>query len=90
MRGDKHQVYRLEVPQEVYWAYQTEGAMNDLLLKIYEEVNNMELAIHIMIENQSKFEDLRDSIKARKTSNDEAISIIKRLTKNYQYENEIN
>ena len=33
---------------------------------------------------------LRDSIKARKTSNDEAISIIKRLTKNYQYENEIN
>ena len=90
LRGDKHQVYRLEVPQEVYWAYQTEGAMNDLLLKIYEEVNNMELAIHIMIENQSKFEDLRDSIKARKTSNDEAISIIKRLTKNYQYENEIN
>lgn len=90
LRGDKHQVYRLEVPQQVYWAYQTEGAMNDLLLKIYEEVNNMELAIHIMIENQSKFEDLRDSIKARKTSNDEAISIIKRLTKNYQYENEIN
>lgn len=45
MRGDKHQVYRLEVPKEVYWAYQTEGAENHKLMQRYEETNNMEEAI---------------------------------------------
>jgi len=86
LRGDNHQVYNLEVPPQVYWAYQTEGAMNDLLLKIYDEVEDMEEAIHIMIDNQTKFEELRDNIKSRKVNDEEAISSIKRITKNYKYE----
>ncbi len=46
MRGKTHQVYRLEVPKQVYWAYQTEGADNQKLLNIYEETQNMEKAIN--------------------------------------------
>lgn len=46
MRGNVHQVYRLEVPKQVYWAYQTEGAENQKLLNLYEETNNMETAIN--------------------------------------------
>jgi conjugal transfer ATP-binding protein TraC len=42
MRGDKHQIYRLEVPKEVYWAYQTEGKENQKLMEIYDKVQNME------------------------------------------------
>lgn len=46
MRGNTHQVYRLEVPKQVYWAYQTEGAENQKLLNMYEECGNMETAIN--------------------------------------------
>ena len=46
MRGNKHQVYRLEVPKEVYWAYQTEGAENQKLLEVYKKTGNMETAIN--------------------------------------------
>lgn len=88
LRGDKHQVYNLEVPPQVYWAYQTEGAMNDILMKIYDEVNDMELAIHIMIENEPQFTELKDSIKSRKTDEEEALYKIKKITKNYTYEKE--
>lgn len=52
MRGNHHQVYRLEVPQEVYWAYQTEGAKNEELMKIYAETKNMESAINQYIQLQ--------------------------------------
>lgn len=45
MRGNVHQVYRLEVPLKVYWAYQTEGAPNQKLLDIYNEMGDMESAI---------------------------------------------
>ena len=45
MRGNQHQVYRLEVPEKVFWAYQTEGAKNEELMKIYHETGNMESAI---------------------------------------------
>ena len=45
MRGSHHQVYRLEVPIEVYWAYQTEGKQNEELMQLYEEVGDMEAAI---------------------------------------------
>ena len=45
MRGNHHQVYRLEVPIEVYWAYQTEGKQNEELMQLYEEVGDMEAAI---------------------------------------------
>ena len=49
MRGNKHQVYRLEVPKEVFWAYQTDGAENQKLLNLYEEVGDMETAINQFI-----------------------------------------
>ena len=51
MRGNHHQVYRLEVPIEVFWAYQTDGKQNDDLMKVYEEVGDMELAIKKYINN---------------------------------------
>ena len=46
LRGNHHQVYRLEVPQQVYWAYQTEGRQNEELMTIYNEVGDMEKAIN--------------------------------------------
>lgn len=46
MRGNQHQVYRLEVPEKVFWAYQTEGAKNAELMKLYEEIGDMEQAIN--------------------------------------------
>lgn len=49
MRGNKHQVYRLEVPKQVYWAYQTEGKENQKLMDIYEQEKDMEKAINIKI-----------------------------------------
>jgi type IV secretory pathway VirB4 component len=45
LRENTHQVYRLEVSKEVYWAYQTAGAQNQQLLDKYKEVGNMEKAI---------------------------------------------
>jgi len=45
LRGVHHQVYRLEVPKEVYWAYQTEGKKNEELLELYTKEGNMEIAI---------------------------------------------
>ena len=49
MRGNVHGVYRLETPVEVYWAYQTEGSKNQQLMKHYDELGNMELAIYKMM-----------------------------------------
>jgi conjugal transfer ATP-binding protein TraC len=46
LRGKKHQVYRLEAPRQVYWAYQTEGPENQKLLDVYEECGDMETAIN--------------------------------------------
>jgi conjugal transfer ATP-binding protein TraC len=48
MRGKHHQVYRLEVPKEVYWAYQTEGAINQKLIETSQEIG-MENAINEFI-----------------------------------------
>ncbi|WP_183148010.1 TraG family conjugative transposon ATPase [Chryseobacterium nematophagum] len=53
MRENHHQVYRLEVPPQVYWAYQTEGKKNEELMQIYEQTQDMELAINKYI-NKSK------------------------------------
>lgn len=52
LREKTHQVYRLEVSKEVYWAYQTEGKENEKLLDLYKEVGNMETAITQFIENK--------------------------------------
>lgn len=79
LRGEQHQVFRLIVPQEVYWAYQTEGAMNDLLMKIYNEVGNMEKAIEIMIAKEEKFKDLKDKVKSHHLKNDDIIREVQQL-----------
>ncbi len=52
MRGNVHGVYRLETPQEVFWAYQTEGSKNQELMNYYEEYGDMEKTITKMISNK--------------------------------------
>lgn len=51
LRGKNHQVYRLQVAKEVYWAYQTEGKKNEELLDLYKEIGSMETAITEFIDN---------------------------------------
>ncbi|MDY3538180.1 DUF87 domain-containing protein [Riemerella anatipestifer] len=79
LRGETHQVYRLEVPKEVWWAYQTEGAKNNLLLKIYDEVGVMEKAIDIMIEKTEAFEKLRERIPLLGLSEEEIVAEVQSL-----------
>ena len=43
--GKESNVFRLEVPKEVYAAYLTDGAENDAIMKLYEEHGDMEKAI---------------------------------------------
>lgn len=43
--GKESNVFRLEVPKEVYAAYLTDGAENDLIMQLYEKHGNMEKAI---------------------------------------------
>jgi conjugal transfer ATP-binding protein TraC len=45
-RGDSHQVYRLSVPKEVFWAYQTNGQKNEELIDLYKITGDMESAIN--------------------------------------------
>ncbi|WP_187695290.1 TraG family conjugative transposon ATPase [Chryseobacterium sp.] len=55
MRGNHHQVYRLEVPEQVYWAYQTEGAKNEELMKVFDEVGDMETTINNYINHKNQY-----------------------------------
>ncbi|MCM4160866.1 TraG family conjugative transposon ATPase [Antarcticibacterium flavum] len=43
--GRESNVFRLEVPKEVYAAYLTDGVENDAIMKLYEEHGEMEKAI---------------------------------------------
>ncbi|RNL87719.1 TraG family conjugative transposon ATPase [Sinomicrobium pectinilyticum] len=43
--GKESNIFRLEVPPEVYTAYLTDGAENEAILRIYEETQDMERAI---------------------------------------------
>ena len=43
--GKESNIFRLEVPPEVYTAYLTDGAENEAILRIYEETRDMERAI---------------------------------------------
>lgn len=47
--GKESNVFRLEVPREVYAAYLTDGAENDLIMQLYEKHGNMEKAIQEFI-----------------------------------------
>ncbi|WP_300435464.1 TraG family conjugative transposon ATPase [Christiangramia sp.] len=43
--GKESNIFRLEVPREVYAAYLTDGQENDAIMKLYERHQNMEKAI---------------------------------------------
>ncbi|NDV15788.1 TraG family conjugative transposon ATPase [Muricauda sp. TY007] len=43
--GKESNIFRLEVPPEVYTAYLTDGVENEAILRIYEETQDMERAI---------------------------------------------
>jgi len=43
--GKESNVYRLEIPQEVFYAYQTEGKEYQEIMELYEQSGNMETAI---------------------------------------------
>ena len=43
--GRESNIFRLEVPKEVYAAYLTDGQENEEIMKLYNEHNDMEKAI---------------------------------------------
>jgi hypothetical protein len=43
--GKESNIFRLEVPNEVYAAYLTDGQENEAIMKLYDEHNDMEKAI---------------------------------------------
>ncbi len=47
--GKESNIFRLEVPPEVYAAYLTDGNDSDRIMQIYEKTQNMEEAINIFI-----------------------------------------
>jgi conjugal transfer ATP-binding protein TraC len=47
--GKESNIFRLEVPKEVYAAYLTDGAENEVIMRLYEEFQDMEKAIELFI-----------------------------------------
>ena len=47
--GKESNIFRLEVPKEVYVAYLTDGKESEAIMQLYEEHNSMEKAINIFI-----------------------------------------
>lgn len=47
--GKESNIYRLEVPQEVYAAYLTDGNESEIIMKLFKKYANMEKAIHEFI-----------------------------------------
>ena len=43
--GKESNIFRLEVPKEVYAAYLTDGQENEAIMAIYEKTQDMEKAI---------------------------------------------
>ena len=54
--GKQSNIFRLEVPPEVYAAYLTDGTENQAIMAIYKKTNNMEKAIKEFIKQQPKTE----------------------------------
>ena len=48
--GKESNIFRLEVPREVYAAYLTEGSESETIMQLYEEHKNMETAIGCFLE----------------------------------------
>ncbi|MDV4099076.1 hypothetical protein CMT22_17780 [Elizabethkingia anophelis] len=85
-RGEKHQVYRLEVPRSVFWAYQTDGDMNAMLMKLYDITQSMEKAISIMVENENQIENLKEEKVNKRISEEDLERELYQLTKKHNYE----
>ncbi len=47
--GKESNIFRLEVPKEVYAAYLTDGAENEAIMALYEKTQNMEEAIKTFV-----------------------------------------
>jgi conjugal transfer ATP-binding protein TraC len=47
--GKESNIFRLEVPKEVYAAYLTDGVENEVIMRLYEEFQDMEKAIELFI-----------------------------------------
>lgn len=52
--GKQSNIFRLEVPKEVYAAYLTDGKENDHIMRIYEKTKNMEEAIKEFITDKDE------------------------------------
>ena len=52
--GKESNIFRLEVPPEVYAAYLTDGAESERIMRIYERTNDMQAAITEFVEQKSK------------------------------------
>ena len=52
--GKESNIFRLEVPQEVFAAYLTDGADNDRIMRIYKEKGSMQSAIKEFIHLKTK------------------------------------
>jgi conjugal transfer ATP-binding protein TraC len=50
--GKESNIFRLEVPKEVYAAYLTDGNESETIMKLYDEHQDMEKAINIFIKQQ--------------------------------------
>jgi conjugation system TraG family ATPase len=50
--GKESNIFRLEVPKEVYAAYLTDGIENEVIMTIFNETQNMEETIKIFIKQQ--------------------------------------
>ena len=50
--GKESNIFRLEVPKEVYAAYLTDGKESDRIMRIYDMTNNMEEAIKTFVKQQ--------------------------------------
>jgi len=50
--GKESNIFRLEVPKEVYAAYLTDGHESETIMKFYEKTNDMEEAIKTFIKKQ--------------------------------------
>ncbi|WP_127025005.1 TraG family conjugative transposon ATPase [Flagellimonas beolgyonensis] len=52
--GKESNVFRLEVPPEVYAAYLTDGSENEHIMQLYEQTHDMEQAITAFMNQQKK------------------------------------
>ncbi|WP_418603563.1 TraG family conjugative transposon ATPase [Hwangdonia sp.] len=50
--GKESNIFRLEVPKEVYAAYLTDGRENEAIMKLYAKNQNMEKAINEYVKNE--------------------------------------